>query len=227
MVQEKTIRQILSEKDEVTLVDLEGKNIGFDDKYEAHKYPSKRHLAVSVWLFNSKGQVLFQKRSQKKIVGATWWANSACGNVWPTETFFDCVNRRLKVELGIVGVGLQPVYKFSYKAYGNETYGEHETDQVYVGLYEEEIKPNPEEVSEILWLDFKDLFSQVSVLEYISAEESLLLNDQELKEKTQPVVLKSGEQELLVAPWTIFMLKNSNLFDAFKKTLSPIPSEIA
>lgn len=227
MEEEKTIRQLLSEKDEVTLVDLEGKNIGFEDKYEAHKYPSKRHLAISAWLFDSRGQVLFQKRSQKKIVGAGWWANSACGNVWPTETFFDCVNRRLKVELGIVGVHLQPVYKFSYKAYGNETYGEHETDQVYVGLYEAEVKPNPEEVSEILWLDFKDLFSQVSVLEYISAEESLLLSDQELKEKTPPVSLKTAQGELLIAPWTIFMLKNSNLFDAFKKTMSTTQSDIA
>ena len=227
MIEEKSIRQILIEKDEVSLVETDGSYIGPADKYESHKYPSKLHLAISVWLFNSKGQVLFQQRSQKKIVGAGWWANTVCGNVWPTETYFDCANRRLKFELGLKGIEIKPVYKFSYKAYGNETYGEHEIDQVYVGLYENNltefkptISPNPDEVSDTVWIDFKKLFMRISTLEYISAEESLLLDNQGLKEKTQPVKITINGQELLIAPWTIFMLKNSKLFDAYKEILT-------
>lgn len=220
MTADKTIRELLIEKDEVSLVNLDGTFIGPEDKYEAHTYPCKLHLAISVWLFNAEGQVLLQKRSKQKIVGADWWANTVCGNVWPTETYFDCANRRLRVELGIVGQSVTPVYKFMYKAYGNETYGEYELDQLYVGMFTGEPQPNPEEVQEILWVDFQELFTKVSTLEYISAEESVLLQDEQLQEKTKPVLIQIGTKELQIAPWTIFMLKNTQLYDAFKQVTS-------
>lgn len=220
-IEDKTLRQLLIEKDEVSLCNLEGTILGRADKFVAHKYPSQLHLAISVWLFNFNGQVLLQKRSKKKIVGADWWANTVCGNVWPTETFYDCALRRLKVELGITsGFTLTPVYKFAYKAYGNETYGEHELDQVYVGLYEGVVAPNPDEASEYCWVDFSELFSKTSVLEYSSAGQSLLLDGKELREKTPTVFVKVGTQELKIAPWTLFMLQNPQLFDAFKKILN-------
>ena len=214
---EKTIRELLIEKDEVSLVESDGKFIGPNDKYEAHKYPTKLHLAISVWLFNSKGEVLIQKRSKKKIVGGDWWANSACGNVWPTETFFDCANRRLEKELGIKGVLIKPIYKFTYKAYGNQTYGEHEIDQVYIGLFNNQISPNPDEVSEIKWISFKELYNAFSGFDYIHPDQTLLLTEDELKQKTAPLKIKLKGNEYLLAPWTVLMLKNSQLYDAFKK----------
>lgn len=220
-IEDKTVRQLLIEKDEVSLCNLEGTIIGRADKFAAHKYPSQLHLAISVCLFNSKGQILLQRRSKKKIVGADWWANTVCGNVWPTETFYDCALRRLKVELGITsGFTLTPVYKFAYKVYGNETYGEHELDQVYVGLYEGEVAPNPEEVSEYIWVDFSELFSKLNLVEYCSPEESVLLEEKNLREKTPTVVVKVGAQEFEIAPWSVFMLKNLQLFDAFKQVLN-------
>lgn len=219
--QNKTIREILIAKDEVSLVETDGTFIGPEDKFEAHKYPSKLHLAISVWLFNSKGEVLLQKRSDKKIVGAGWWANSACGNAWPTETFYDCVNRRLDKELGLKGVSVKPTFKFSYKAYGNDIYGEHEIDQVYVGLLNQQLHINKEEVSEVCWVDFKELYSAVSTMEYIAAEQTLaILDTQELKEKTPTVKVVVSGKELLLAPWTVLMLKNARLFDAFKELFS-------
>lgn len=216
-LKEKSIRQILIEKDEVSLVETDGKFIAPKDKYEAHKYPSKLHLAISVWLFNSRGEVLLQKRSEKKIVGANWWANTACGNVWPTETFFDCANRRLDKELGIKGVLLKPKFKFTYKAYGNDTYGEHEIDQVYVGFLNSKIKPNPEEVNETKWVDFKELYNIFSTLEYVHPDQTLPLSKIELKQKTPPVKINIGGEEIVLAPWTAMMLKDIRLFDAFKE----------
>lgn len=213
---EKTIREILIEKDEVSLVKQDGTYIGPKDKYEAHKYPTQLHLAISVWLFNLKGEVLLQQRSDNKIVGAGWWANSACGNVWPTETFFDCTNRRLNKELGLLGVGVKPSFKFTYKAYGNEKYGEFEVDQVYVGLLDKQVTPNPDEVNKIMWVDFKELYEKVSVLDYISPDDTIFITDTaELKEKTPVVnVLVSGV-EVTLAPWTILMLKNPKLIDSY------------
>jgi isopentenyl-diphosphate Delta-isomerase len=220
MMEAGAIRKILIEKDEVTLIDSEGNFIGPANKLEAHKYPTKLHLAISIWLFNQKGEVLLQKRSQKKIVGQGWWANSACGNVWPTETYFDCANRRLKVELGVTGVKLKPIYKFSYKAFGNDTYGEHELDQVYISIYDGEVNPNSDEVLEIAWVNFEQLFAKVAGLTYIFPEESLILNHDDLKAKTAPVIIKLDNQEFNLAPWSIFMLKNIKLYDAYKQLIA-------
>lgn len=217
---EKTMRQLLAEKDEVSLCSLDGTILGRADKFEAHKYPSQLHLAISVWLFNTQSEVLLQQRSDKKIVGAGWWANSVCGNVWPTETFFECALRRLRVEMGITsGIELKPLYKFAYKAYGNKTYGEHELDQVYASVYQGKVEPNPSEVGAYKWVDFEELFLKVSTIEYIAAEQSLLLTDAELKEKTSPVELEVDGKKLSIAPWTIFMLKNPKLFDGFKQVI--------
>lgn len=214
---QKSIRQLLAEKDEVSLCTPDGKIIGREDKYKAHEYPSKLHLAISVWLFNSKGEVLLQKRSPKKIVGAGWWANTVCGNVWPTETYFECALRRLRVELGIEkGVVLKPLYKFLYKAYGNQQYGEHELDQVYGGIYEGKINPNPDEVSDYAWVNFEELYSQVMLTQYVSPEESILLQTKQLQEKTKPVTLQMSQKKFTIAPWTIFMLQNSTVFDFYK-----------
>lgn len=138
--------------DLVTLVNDRDEVIGSLDKYEAHRHPAQLHRAVSVWLVNCKGEVLFQQRSAKKIVGALWWGNTICGNVRPDENYEQCAQRRLREELGIEGVDLQPVYTFQYDAYANEEYGEHEMDRVFVGSYDGEVRPNPDEVVDFQWV---------------------------------------------------------------------------
>ena len=210
-----TPRQILLQKDEVTLVDEDGKLLGREDKFLAHQHPAKLHLASSVWLLNSKKQVLLQKRSNSKIVGAGWWANTVCGNVLPVETYFDCARRRLQQELAITNAQITPVYKFTYRAYCNEKYGENEIDQVYVGKFEEKVIPNSKEVSDIEWVDFKSLVEQVTLQNYVNPEQTILQDSNLLQELTQPlkVAVKtlSGSKNILLAPWSVLMLKDPHL----------------
>lgn len=221
---DKTPREILQEKDEVTLVDGNGELLGRKDKIEAHKHPVPLHLASSVWLFNTKNQVLLQKRSPKKILGSGWWANTVCGNVRPTETYYDCAHRRLKQELGITNQQIQPAYKFTYKAYCDPTYGEHEIDQVYLGLYSKnahaanKILFNLEEVSDIRWVDFDSLVAQTNLVQYPAPEQTLLQESQELAELTPPVSIsvksEKGDEMLLLAPWAVFMLRSPQFSEA-------------
>ena len=210
-----TPRQILLQKDEVTLVDEDGKLLGREDKFVAHEHPAKLHLASSVWLLNSKKQVLLQKRSDSKIVGAGWWANTVCGNVLPVETYFDCARRRLQQELTITDAQITPVYKFTYRAYCNEKYGENEIDQVYVGKFEAEITPNPTEVSQVEWVDFKSLVEQVTLQNYASPEQTIIQDTSQLQELTKPlkvlVETSSGKKNILLAPWSVMMLKDPHL----------------
>jgi isopentenyl-diphosphate delta-isomerase len=143
--------------DQVTLVDANDNQIGSQDKIEAHRGDGQLHRAISVFLFDNKGKLLIQQRSNKKIVGALMWANTACGNVRPGESYLDCAKRRLKEELGIEEVGLSEVGKFQYQVSFDNGFSENEIDTIFVGRFLGEARPNPEEVSAIDWINFEDL----------------------------------------------------------------------
>lgn len=201
--------------DEVILVDLDNVVIGKMDKVKAHKNPAFLHRAISIWIYNEKGEVLLQKRSKKKIVGSGWWANSVCGNVRPNETFHDCAMRRLDQELGIKSADMKPLYTFVYKAYCNEEYSEYEFDQVYVCSYSGSIVANPDEVSEYLWVPQDELFTQLSLVDSISPDQSILMDMSDLKQVSQPISIPLlGENEVL-ALWTVFMGKDERLTKFF------------
>ncbi len=131
------------------------------DKYLAHQNPGVLHRAVSVWLVNDQGQVLFQQRSAQKIVGALEWGNAVCGNQRYLESPLHCAYRRLYQELGLgfednwqerldlinpqaqkvklnnylikFDLKLQALGNFTYQVKCNDQYGEYEQDQLLVG----------------------------------------------------------------------------------------------
>ncbi len=172
--------------DQVILVDDQDNEIGVMDKVEAHRGEAKLHRAISVYLFNDKGELLIQQRSAQKIVGAGQWANTCCGNVRPGETYEQCAYRRLKEELGITGATLQPIHKFQYFARCNEEFSEREIDQVFVGRYQADPQPNPDEVQSTSWINFDQLVNR--------------------KEKD-----RFGDK--MLAPWFVIMLENKELIE--------------
>lgn len=153
--------------DQVILVDPEDREIGVMDKVEAHRGKGKLHRASSVFLFNKKGELLVQQRSEHKLVGALQWANTCCGNVRPGEMYRDCAVRRLREELGIEGVVLSAVAKFEYQVKCNEDFSEYEMDTVFVGHYDGEVRPNPGEVRTYQWIEWDDLLEQKPIVPWI------------------------------------------------------------
>lgn len=152
--------------DQVILVDELDRELGVIDKIEAHRGEGKLHRAISVFLFNKERKLLIQQRSEKKIVGSGQWANTCCGNVRPGESYLDCAHRRLREELGII-IGrdesltrLQEVTKFLYQTKCNDEFSEHEMDTVFVGRFDGEVYPNPDEVQATKWIKFKELLNQ-------------------------------------------------------------------
>jgi isopentenyl-diphosphate Delta-isomerase len=218
--------------DKIILVDANDNSLGEMDKYQAHEHPAKLHRASSVWLVNSKGQVLLQKRSDKKIVGAGWWGNAVCGNLRPGESYEDCARRRLKEEIGVgrgVGIGtrlsterdseyleIKPIFKFTYKAYCNEKYGEHEMDQVFFAKYDGKVVLNKDEVSEVAWVDFDDLVGQVGRLGKPIAQKTLNMSLEDLKKHTASCEIRLNGEKHLLAPWTWMMLRDKRFLDFFK-----------
>jgi isopentenyl-diphosphate delta-isomerase len=113
------------------------------EKLEAHR-KGLLHRAFSVLLFNSKGEMLLQKRSANKYHSAGLWTNACCSHPRPGERMEDAVRRRLKEEMGIE---MQPeyAYKFLYKVtLGDLT--ENEFDHVFVGQFNGAPSPNANEV---------------------------------------------------------------------------------
>lgn len=130
----------------VILVDDQDNPIGTMEKLEAHQ-KGVLHRAFSILLFNSKGELLLQKRSKTKYHSAGLWTNTCCSHPLPGESMADATRRKLKQEMGI---DLRPefAYKFIYKANLDGNLIEHEYDHVFIGTFEGTPTINKEEVEE-------------------------------------------------------------------------------
>lgn len=128
----------------VILVDLQDQELGSMEKMEAHKQ-GKLHRAFSVVLFNSKGEMLLQRRSAHKYHSSGLWTNTCCSHPQPGEPMKVAIQRKLKQEMGI---DLLPDYafKFHYRAELDNGLIENEIDHVYTGVFDGEPVSNPEEV---------------------------------------------------------------------------------
>jgi len=138
----------------VILVDERDNEVGTMEKMEAHE-KGLLHRAFSIVLFNSKGEILLQKRSGKKYHSGGLWTNACCSHPMPSEETAEAARRKLKHEMGI---DLQPVYayKFMYQIKVNAHLMEHEYDHVYIGTFDGEPVINKDEVED--W-KLMDLFS--------------------------------------------------------------------
>lgn len=223
--------QFVTGSKEVALVDAQGQPLGSADVFAAHRYPPQLHAASSVWLWrhppnnppnnqpNNQPEVLFQQRSQFKPIGAGWWGNTVCGNVKPNESYQACAERRLLAEINIAPttITLNPLYTFTYKTYGNETYGEYEFDQMYSAQFKDEaaasssIKPNPNEVMNTSWLPIITLVSWANKLDFPSVTQSLAASWEELKALTPPHTFSYQDNSYVIAPWVILMLRDARL----------------
>lgn len=130
---------------QVVLVDENDRETGVMGKMEAHETGSL-HRAFSVFIFNRKGELLLQQRSEKKYHGALLWSNTCCSHPAPGEKPQDAALRRLKEELGFV-TPVKKIFDFVYRSPVENGLIEHEFDHVFEGEYEGSILPDPSEVS--------------------------------------------------------------------------------
>lgn len=141
--------------EKVILVDEQDKAIGAMDKMEAHRR-GILHRAFSILIFNSKGEVLLQKRSKNKYHSGGLWTNACCSHPTPHESIDQTTRKRLKHEMGI---DLQPdfAYKFIYKSQLDKNLIEHELDYVYRGIFDGVPAVNHEEVEDWKFINIKSL----------------------------------------------------------------------
>ena len=134
--------------DMVVLVTEDNEPVRTEQKLIAHNGYTKLHRAFSVFLFNSKGELLLQQRAFGKMTWPGVWSNSCCGHVMLHETVAAAAKRRVKYELGLSGIDLKlALPDFRYIAEMNGIV-ENEICPVFIGFTDKEPRPNPEEVAD-------------------------------------------------------------------------------
>lgn len=139
----------------VILVDENDEPIGTMEKMEVHQ-KALLHRAFSVFIFNDKGEILLQKRANKKYHSGGLWTNACCSHPKPGEETLAAAKKRLYEEMGF-DIGLKKVFDFIYKAPFDNGLTEYEFDHVFIGTYDGEIFPDAEEVSDYCYKSVEEV----------------------------------------------------------------------
>ena len=152
------------------LVDSDDNIIGSASKVDCHLGEGMRHRAFSVLIFDEKNRLLVQKRAKEKITFPNVWANTCCShpldiageNDDPIEGVINATIRKLEQELGIPtkessSWEYNHLGKFEYSCRWDSEWIEHEIDHVLIVNANTNPTPNPNEISDVMWLEQPEL----------------------------------------------------------------------
>lgn len=129
------------------------------------------HRAFSVFLFNTKGELLLQRRSDAKITFPGYYTNTCCSHPLYIDSELEeikalgvkrAAQRRLGIELGIDPASVPAedflyMTRILYTAPSDHKWGEREVDYVLIIQKDVDLDPNPNEVKECVYVGRNDL----------------------------------------------------------------------
>ena len=130
------------------------------------------HRTSHVWLvrkYNSKLQILLQKRSSNKDSHPNCYDISSAGHIPSGIGFKESAIRELKEELGVNATTEDLIYagvrRIKFQAiFHNQLFVDNQISNVYVlwcDLNEEDFIVQKEELSEVRWFDFDECYQMV------------------------------------------------------------------
>ena len=137
-------------EENVILVNEKDEPIGLMPKMEAHE-KAVLHRAFSVFVLNSKNEIMLQQRAHHKYHSPLLWTNTCCSHQREGETNIQAGSRRLFEEMGFK-TDLKELFHFIYKAPFDNGLTEHELDHVMIGYYNDAPNINAEEVEDWKWM---------------------------------------------------------------------------
>jgi isopentenyl-diphosphate Delta-isomerase len=143
------------DKEFVILVDESDNELGLMEKMEAHE-KAVLHRAFSIFIFNSKNQMLLQQRALSKYHSPGLWTNTCCSHPRQEETLEQATSRRLMEEMGMK-CNITKAFDFVYKADVGQGLTEHELDHVFVGYSDELPDINRDEVESWKYMFLEDV----------------------------------------------------------------------
>jgi isopentenyl-diphosphate delta-isomerase len=148
-------------EEKVILVNERDEQIGLMPKLEAHE-KAELHRAFSIFILNSKNEVMLQQRASQKYHSPLLWTNTCCSHQREGESNIQAGNRRLMEEMGF-STELKELFHFIYKAPFDNGLTEHELDHVMIGYFDGEPVINPEEVEDWKWMDIDAIKDDMQV----------------------------------------------------------------
>jgi len=143
----------------VILVDENDNPIGEEEKIKAHE-EGKLHRCFSILVFNSKGDLLIQKRAKSKYHSGGLWSNTCCSHPL-TKDIEKEAKERLNEEIGFA-CDVKEAFGFIYNLKVGKLY-EHEFNHVLTGVFDGDPKPNTEEAEDWKWVSPEELKTDISL----------------------------------------------------------------
>jgi isopentenyl-diphosphate Delta-isomerase len=141
--------------DNVVLVNEKDEQVGVMEKMDAHR-KALLHRAFSVFVFNDEGDMLLQQRAKTKYHSGGLWTNACCSHPFPNEDVLTGAERRLQEELGFTAP-LKKIFDFIYKSGFDNGLTEFEFDHVFVGIYNDAVFPNTNEVDDYCFMGMEEI----------------------------------------------------------------------
>lgn len=145
----------------VIIVDERDEAVGIGEKVETHRH-GRLHRAFSIFVFNSKGELMLQKRADSKYHSNGLWSNTCCGHPRPGESTLTAARRRLREEMGFT-CDIQEVFEMLYYVQLTDEISEYEYDHILVGMFDGHPQLDETEVEDWKWVNLEALRSDLCV----------------------------------------------------------------
>ena len=141
----------MNTKEYFYVVDEDDNVIGAASREECHSNAKLIHRSVYIFLVNSRGEILIQRRSVNKDLYPGFYTASATGHVNYGEDYDIAAKRELREELG-VDAPLRRLCKV--KSFSDV---EREISMVYVCRYDGPIRFDRNEIDEVVFMSIDDI----------------------------------------------------------------------
>jgi isopentenyl-diphosphate delta-isomerase len=149
-------------KDMLILVDPGDNVLGYEEKMACHVGEGILHRAFSIFVFNSRKELLLQRRADEKPLWPGFWSNSVCSHPRKGESVVEAADRRIVEEIGI-SAPLTYLFKFQYQARFRDVGSENELCSVFYGFSDDPVTADPAEISEYRYVSVDALNRDLEV----------------------------------------------------------------
>lgn len=153
--------------EQVVLVDENNREIGTADKATVHTKDTPLHRGFSLFLFNSRGELLLTQRAYSKKTFPGVWTNTCCGHPGLKEGAVGAGKRRLKEELGLMVENIEEMAPYRYRFSDENGIVENEICPILVAhvdeTSEDNFAPNKEEIADWQWLPWNEFLDEIRV----------------------------------------------------------------
>lgn len=154
---------LIKNMEQVVLVDDDNNQIGVADKATVHSANTPLHRGFSVFIINSKKELLITQRAHSKKTFPGVWSNTVCGHPLPDEAIETAALRRLKDELGLNINKVKIVAPYRYRFADQNGIVENEICPVLIGFTDNNPTPNAQEIANWRWIKWDDFLQEIAV----------------------------------------------------------------